>query len=333
MTRPSLRIALAALVSTLLCTAALAQAPADCPPVAAEPTPAQLEAGAREARDHGFLWRISRDGRSSWLFGTLHVAQLAWAFPGPAQRDALARSDTLALELDLLDPTMQQRMAQVLAAQAKVTLPAPLQARLDRLARAECLPPQALAALAPEMQVAVLATLVGRRDGFDAAYGIDAVLAGYGRAAKLDVVSLETPELQARALQLGSPAETIELVEGALTELESGGARAALRRMARIWADGDLAELQRYESWCECVKTAADRASLVRLLDERNPKLADSIAQLHAVGQRVFAAVGSLHMIGPTGLPALMAQRGYRVERIAFPQPPQSPKTPQETPP
>ena len=30
--------------------------------------------GARAARDHGFLWRISRDGRSSYLFGTLHVA-------------------------------------------------------------------------------------------------------------------------------------------------------------------------------------------------------------------------------------------------------------------
>jgi len=30
----------------------------------------------------------------------------------------------------------------------------------------------------------------------------------------------------------------------------------------------------------------------------------------------VFAAVGSLHMIGPKGLPALLAERGYRIERI-----------------
>jgi len=35
-------------------------------------------------------------------------------------------------------------------------------------------------------------------------------------------------------------------------------------------------------------------------------------------GKQVFAAVGSLHMIGPMGLPALMAQRGYRVERVEF---------------
>jgi uncharacterized protein YbaP (TraB family) len=33
----------------------------------------------------------------------------------------------------------------------------------------------------------------------------------------------------------------------------------------------------------------------------------------------VFAAVGSLHMIGPLGLPALMVQRGFRVEAVALP--------------
>ena len=53
-----------------------------------------------------------------------------------------------------------------------------------------------------------------------------------------------------------------------------------------------------------------------RLLDDRNPASPTRIDALHAGGQRVFAAVGSLHMIGPNGLPALMGERGYRVERI-----------------
>jgi MFS family permease len=92
-----------------------------------------------------------------------------------------------------------------------------------------------------------------------------------------------------------------------------------LTRIAQVWADGDLDALSRYESWCDCVKTPTDRAALARLLDDRNPGLADSIAALHAGGQRVFAAVGSLHMIGPLGLPALMAQRGFQVEAIPLP--------------
>jgi uncharacterized protein YbaP (TraB family) len=53
-----------------------------------------------------------------------------------------------------------------------------------------------------------------------------------------------------------------------------------------------------------------------RVLDDRNPGLAASIDALHLGGKRVFAAVGSLHMIGPRGLPALLARRGYRVEPI-----------------
>jgi uncharacterized protein len=46
--------------------------------------------------------------------------------------------------------------------------------------------------------------------------------------------------------------------------------------------------------------------------------LADSIAALHRGGERVFAAVGALHMFGPQGLPALLAARGFEVERVAF---------------
>ena len=317
-----IRAALATAFATSLCAAASAQATVDCPPAAQAPSPEQLRAGMRDERDHGFLWRISKDGRSSWLFGTLHVARLAWDFPGPAQREALAASDTIALEIDLLDPTMQQRMTKALAAQPHTPLPAALQQRLARRAQVECVPPQALAAIAPELQIAALSTLAGRRDGLDPAWGIDTFLAGWGRRAKMSVVSLETPELQLKTLQMASPAETIEMVDSALDELESGRAIVSLRRLATLWADGDLTELQRYEAWCDCVKTAADRAAMVRLLDDRNPALADRVAELHAVGRRVFAAVGSLHMIGPTGLPALMAQRGYRVERIVYNQKP-----------
>ena len=57
---------------------------------------------------------------------------------------------------------------------------------------------------------------------------------------------------------------------------------------------------------------------IVANTDDRNPGLAKGIAAIHESGQTVFAAVGSLHMIGPMGLPQLLAKRGYRVERIEF---------------
>ena len=313
-TRLHLRFAI--VIAAFACGPLFAQSAVDCPPTAREPSPEQLDALVRDARDHGFLWRITKDDRSSWLYGTVHVAKLDWMLPGPKTRAALAATDTIALEIDGLDADMQQRMTQNEPVPGAPPLADALQQRLLRLARAECLPESMLTALAPELQVAALTTLIGRREGIDPAYGIDLLLASMGRAAKRTVVSLESPELQLKTLRASSPAAAAELVATALDELESGRALRTLLRVAQIWADGDWEALAAYESWCDCVNTATDRAEMARLLDERNPGMADGIAALHASGKNVFAAVGSLHMIGPTGLPALMAQRGYRVERI-----------------
>lgn len=301
-----------------LATAVAAQPPAPqaCPPEAKPLSAAQEQAGRRDARDRGFLWRIGRDDRFSYLYGTIHVARPQWLFPGPQLVRALAASDTLALELDVLDPDIQRRLAAGMLADPAERLPDALLARLRAQLRAACLPPT-MAQLAPAVQLAALTTLAARRDGLDPAYAIDVFLAGTARAMGKPVVSLESPELQL-ALLKGDPATVQQMLEQGLEQLERGQARPMLVRVAKVWADGRVDELGRYAQWCDCAQTEFDRAVLKRLLDDRNPQLAERIDALHASGQRVFAAVGALHMVGPAGLPALLAQRGYTVQRIHF---------------
>jgi len=315
---PALRLAAALAGAFVFASSAAGALPptASCPPTAQPPSPDAVQAGQRNARDRGFLWRIVKDGRSSYLYGTVHVAKLDWVFPGPKTMQALNTSDTVALELDLLDPALQRRMANAIAARRDPALPAALTQRLQRQAQIECIAPEMLAGLGPILQIATLSSLVGRRDGIDPAYGIDMFIAGLAHAAKKNTVSLETPELQLDTLTNDPDTPLDALVESGLDELESGRARPLLNRLVRIWADADDAELARYESWCDCLKTDADRRAMRRMLDDRNPALAAGIDALHAGGQQVFAAVGSLHMIGPKGLPALLAERGYRIERI-----------------
>ena len=91
-----------------------------------------------------------------------------------------------------------------------------------------------------------------------------------------------------------------------------------MERIAQVWAEGRFDELFRYEQWCDCLNTPQEKAQFKRLLDDRNPALAERIDALHNAGNKVFAAVGSLHMVGKMGLPALLAQRGYQVERMEF---------------
>ena len=295
-----------------------AEPPADCPPAATELTPEQVSVGMSQARDRGFLWRITKDGHDSYLYGTVHVAKLEWMFPGPRIVEALEASDTIALELDLLDPQTRQELVDAMTEPPRFSLPPQLVERVQKQMTAECIAPQAWASLGPELHIASLTAISARRDGLDPAYSIDLMLSGYGHRAAKRVLSLETAGGQLKALQLPTREATLAWVESGLDDLESGRSRPLLNRISGIWAAGDLGELARYDEWCECRKTATDREAMERLLDDRNPGLADRIDDLHASGRHVFAAVGSLHMVGPVGLPALMMKRGYKVEVNVF---------------
>ncbi len=302
----------------LLIVAALPARASDigCPPAAKTPTPEMMQAAKLNARDHGFLWRISKDGHTSFLYGTMHVGKFEWSFPGPNVMQALRATDTVALELDMLDAVIQERLIVGMAKMHSTALPEPLVKRIREDAESVCVPYAAIAMLAPEMQIDMLTLGIGQREGLDAAYATDALLAGIGHGGKKNVVSLETPEAQLQLMEMGDAQQTIAFVEDGLEELESGRARTLLIRIARAWAEADYADMGHFEQWCECLNTEIERGMMKKLLDDRNPELAARIDALHASGRRVFAAVGSLHMFGPVSLPTLMAKRGYQVERI-----------------
>jgi uncharacterized protein YbaP (TraB family) len=306
-----------------VCTAAWGQTPT-CPPLAAELTPEQIRQDSENARDHGFLWRVGKDRHVSFLYGTVHVAEPAWMFPGPAVRHALGQADTVVLEIDTLDEDNARRLqAAVLAPAGAPALPPPLAKRMAAQAQRACVG-NALARMRPEMQAVTLVALAARTEGLDPAYSIDGYLAGFARGLRVPVVSLETPEQQIGLLTSDQPATTRRMVDDALTELERGDAVKGMVRLAHAWRDGDLNELDTYPQWCQCMNTPAQRDLQRRLVDDRNQAMAERIDALHADGHVLFVAVGSLHMIGPKGLPALLAARGFVVQRVHFPDTPEA---------
>jgi uncharacterized protein YbaP (TraB family) len=290
-----------------------------CPPPAVAPTQAVLLDGMRNGADSGVMWKATKGGRSVYLYGTIHVAQMAWMFPGPQIRQALAASDTIALELDPTDPDVIARLRKaILRGPESPTLPDTLERRLQAQMAAACVAPEALAAMRVEMQAVSLEVLEGRQFGLYPDYGIDTFLANVARGLKKPIRSLETPESQASLLVSDDPAETARTVGDLLNELEAGKGPKMLQRLADDWQRGDLIDLGAYASWCECLDTPQQKADFVKLVDDRNPPMADKIVKWHAEGKSLFVAVGTLHLIGHVGLPALLLARGFRVERIPF---------------
>jgi uncharacterized protein len=300
--------------------AAIAEEAATCPPpLPVAPTAQQAQEGIARAQDRGFLWRLTKDDHSSYLYGTIHMARREWIFPGPKVLQALREVDTVALEVNPLDPRIRQALGSGSATQpSAVELPESLKARIERRLAFECVAPETVAKLAPAAQVLALTLLAGRRNGLEPGYAIDAMLAGFGHAAHKNLVSLETTEVQLGARRALTGEASVAALEKTLDELESGRAAAVLDRLANLWATADMAELKRYEHSLSESSSETERALLKEVIDSRNVGLAKGIDALHSKGGKVFAGVGFMHMIGPASLPTLLAGRGFEVQAIKF---------------
>lgn len=289
----------------------------ECPQVPTPPSSETLQTLKSEARDRGFLWKISKGGHNSWLYGTLHVGKLNWAIPGPQLMAALKSSQLLALEMDPLDATILQKMAS-LSTLGAGQIPKPLKPRLKKQLDLVCLPESVMDQLHPVMLFSTLELLHLRKRGLEAGYGAEYMLSNLAHAAGKPVESLETPESQMQTLIGKDSTIKSEEIKDALQQLEKGTDIKTLNQLVDIWDKSKFSQLENYTQWCNCIQTKEQRDLMKRMLNDRNPALAKAIDSLHNTGKIVFAAVGSLHMVGNIGLPTLLKQRGYTVSMVTF---------------
>lgn len=288
--------------------------PASCPPQATPPTRELMLQAQQQATDRGFLWRIGRDGRDSFLYGTLHAGRAAWLALGPRTEASLARTGVLALEINVMDPAVQAALREATQGPPR-RLPAELMQSLRTAWAAECLADENLQTGPTEFHVVQLAVAQAQRQGLFPLYGAESALLMRSLRTERPVVGLETVQTQLATLLARSDDEAVDMVREALADWRHPRAPQLLERLTLAWIGGDLKDLETYADWCECMDSPTDRDAFARLVDGRNPGMADAIERLHA-GVSVFAAVGALHLIGSQGLPALLQARGFTVTRV-----------------
>jgi uncharacterized protein len=269
-------------------------------------------------RDRGVLWEVSKDGRSAFLYGTVHVAKPKWDFPGPTIRTALSSSNALAVELDVTDPTLGARLQRErsmkkeqdgslqLFAESSV-----LAARASEQFRLACLDEAKLGDATLASKVDLLPAFSARDAGLYPDFMIDASLIGFARATKKPVIALETSLEQVEALEQDNAS-----IEADLVSLERGDTRTQIVKLATAWANRDLAEIESLFPWCNC---AQDPPLISRLIHRRNIVLAERIAHLYETQDGVFAAIGILHMIGPGSVLERLRGMGYSVRQLTAP--------------
>ena len=258
------------------------------------------------------LWVIedAAGDTAGWLFGTIHALPDAAQWRTPALEQAIAQAGELVVEVRDLDPA---RVAAAFAALSQDRPGPPLAQRLAPDARAdlaEVLAREGVSA-APydrlETWAAALA-LARLGDGAGSENGVDrALLAQFGPRP---VRELEGAEEQL-AIFDRLPERDQRVLLAAVIEEERGGEDQAAD-LAGAWLAGDIARMERLMRR----GMLADPALYEALLARRNRAWAAQLAAVLDAKRRSLVAVGAAHMLGPDGLPALLAARGYRIRRI-----------------
>lgn len=304
--RAGLLVALAALVGGAACKKAPEPAP---PPVAPAEDPWQGEVPAKDPLPRPLLWSAEKDGRSTYLLGTMHVGLDAEARLPQLVWDKLDAATGFAVETDVTDAALAR-----IGARKSGTLRDELGPEYWKKLEL-AITPQIAQALAYKSAM-IPATMLALR-GLPSTPPMDGILLARARNRGKQVVYLEPASRQAAILEKHLDAKALKLMLDDLEKIERQS-----QQLLAAYVAGDEARFsaitaeQRGDALAHGYTEAEYDEQMEDLLYRRNASWIAPIEALHATGS-AFVAVGAMHLIGERSVLELLARRGYRITRIA----------------
>jgi uncharacterized protein YbaP (TraB family) len=269
----------------------------------------------------GTLYKVERDGKTSYLFGTIHVGQPSF-FPLEAEvTGALARAGKLVIETDIRETQTLQRALQKhglyppgVTIDRKLSDESLRQLRhtLDRYS----IPFKSIAHMKPWLVTNMLVALDLERNGYQRSHGIEYFLLSQAMAQTKAVEELESSEYQLSLFDSMTEQEQEQYLRENLADIMNGTALKKARALIDAWAVADSKALDALLKETLSEKTATAAFFQRVLLDQRNHNMAEKIEGLLKKDETSFVGVGLFHLIGETGLPTLLRKKGYEVEKI-----------------
>ena len=274
---------------------------------------ASLAAGS--ARAEPALWEVSGGERTVWLFGSVHLLPEGGFTVGDALADALGEAERVCLEIDTGAEDEAATTAVTLARAVDpegrdlFELLGPDAERVREAAEDAGVPLDALALFEPWFAGLTVSVMALQAHGYDVQHGVEQIIQAAAQDAGLPACGLETLDGQLGLLD-GLPGTLQnEILLQALEEAAS--IESLIEPMLDAWRDGDEAGLERsLEDDFEGYPELADV-----LIYRRNARWAEQVSGMLEGDEDVLVVVGAMHLVGERGLPALLADRGFRVAR------------------
>lgn len=266
--------------------------------------------------DRGLFWKVEKEGRTSYLLGTVHAWKREWLPLNPTIEKAFTDSKTLAVELDAAKMDMASAVQRMMLG-GNETLEARLGKSLYEQTTAEAaklqVPEAAIAKVKPWGAMLVLAATKLQELGFSPDAGIDNYLIQKANAGGKRVIELESGEQQLAMMDglsarlqnamlsdfLANMERTPQVIGDIVSAWKKGDADAAFKLNQKGFNDAE-----------------AKREFDDKFLYQRDVAMTRKIEELLRQPGPHFIAVGSLHLVGPKSIVEQLKAKGFRVEQI-----------------
>ena len=155
----------------------------------------------------------------------------------------------------------------------------------------------------------VIALLTGPGESADHEEMLDDALLNMARENGQRVIGLETIEEQVNALDVLPLKQQAAML---LEHVQGDGGEEEMNQLLDAYAEQDLDRLMAIASEAEAMPPELERS----LIMERNVRMAQRIDSIMQGGETGFFAIGAAHLPKPTGLIALLQEKGYSVEPV-----------------
>lgn len=286
-------------------------APTDTPtlPPATEADPWSKPAPAKDPLAKPFFWSVEKDGKTSYLLGTIHQGVDAESRLPAIVFDKLDASRAFAMETDLSSATGEmKKMIECVGCSLKKELTPAQYAALEKTLG------KATVEQIQGMKPMVAATMVSL-SMMPQTSAMDGVLQGRAQRLKKEMVYLEKATDAAKVLEKWMDVRALRLM---LDDID--GAKEQMKDMLAAYIAGDDKALlaineDEKDKTLEVYTQAEYDQQQADMLYNRNAAWLPAIESMHAAGGG-FIAVGTLHLVGPKSVPELLEKKGYKITRI-----------------
>ena len=277
--------------------------------------PAQAQVQMAKIAAHPALWTVHSKTATVYLFGSIHLLPDNVSWHTQEIDRAMESASTFVFEAPL-DEEGKAEIADFIRKNGSLPagtslrslLPKKTLADYDRALAAANLPEERLDGSRPWLAAIVLDVAYLQHMHYVVADGVDQQVFAYARAHQKPIETFETP---AEQLALFMPKDRkLELQEFDSDLNEFQTEESTIGAMVDAWGEGDAKSVGRLMNKSLESEPGAKKI----LIDDRNRNWIKKLDAMLAGSGTYFVTVGTGHLVGRRGVPALLRRQGYTVD-------------------